>query len=218
MKTIVLAVTLGILTPLMLRAQFKKSDILLGGSLGLNFTRVSQQNGSSVTENKSVAFRPEVGIAVKKNRILGLQLIYQRAESGINKPETYGVGAFLRQYQPIGKSFYFYHQTGLDYIYSTSIQPNFDPVQPGITNIKNQSISLNLGAGLGYQVSRRVFLDVGFNNLISAGYSHTKFSSTPTSPVFTAPVKQNNFNLNTNLNNNFLQSAQLAFRIRLGKD
>jgi hypothetical protein len=65
--------------------------------------------------------------------------------------------------------------------------------------------------GISYQVSKRLHLETGFNNMLDIAYQHTK----ETEMNSTNEAKSNTFNISTSLNN--LASFTLGFRFLLTK-
>lgn len=151
----------------------EKGDKLIGGSL--SFTKAKgipiYDTSSKYT---SVNFSPSIGKFYKTNRMAGINLYYSHTnyKGQPYKQNHYGAGFFLRQYQPLGKSFYLFAEEGINgrigkresrYLYGQSF----------MEEEKTQSVSLFFFPGLAYGINKRLQLELTLPQLISLEYSHT---------------------------------------------
>jgi hypothetical protein len=59
-------------------------------------------------------------LVYNNNRAVGFSLSYNHLDYSLNDQKTngYGAGVFLRQYKPLGKSFYLFAQEALNFNYN----------------------------------------------------------------------------------------------------
>jgi hypothetical protein len=195
-------------------AQINKGVKALGGNLSL--TSTTEESPAEKYTNTSFSIAPSFMSVYKDNRAIGFILKYTHNETSYFqlKTNSYGAGIFLRQYKPLGKGFYVFAQESL----------NFDADQYKsvlssdtiiVTTAKTKTISVTVNPGLAFDVSKKFQLELlFFNNLLSAGYSHTDTQPGNLSePIF----KQNSFFINTNLNTSQLTSLNIGAKIFFGR-
>src|SRR5690349_21291248 len=101
-------------------SQITKGSIFLGGDLG--FSTQTSKNPGGKTDQSGFNISPVFGKAVKENLVVGGRLNFAYAHidnyegpGSEFKSSTYGVGAFIRKYKPLGKSgFYLFLQGGIN--------------------------------------------------------------------------------------------------------
>jgi len=199
---------LFVLLTSVLHSQINKGSVLLGGNIGFSTNKAKDTS----LKNNSVLVTPVAGIAVKQNLIVGILLSYGHSESNMTYPsaeteyKSYAAGIFVRKYVPLGKGFYFFGETGLNYqnysdTYDYTSQKN---------ELKGQSISIDLYPGVSYAVSKNFQLEFGIPQLVSLGYSKTEQLVNDATTQKTNGV---NFNAAASAFSNFV----LGFRIFLPK-
>ena len=171
MKKITFSCFLFVFLASVLHAQINKGSILLGGNIGFSTNKTKDTS----LKNNSVSVTPVAGIAVKENLIVGISLNYGHSENNLYSPsaeteyKSYGAGIFVRKYVPLGKGFYFFGETGLNYQnYSDSYIYGSQKNER-----KVQNISIDLYPGVSYAVSKKFQLEFGLPQLVTLGYSKT---------------------------------------------
>jgi autotransporter-like protein len=208
MKKILAFSFLTILVTSALRAQINKGSVFLGGNVG--FSTIKSKDTS--LENNSVYITPVAGIAVKQNLIVGVSVNYSHSKNNLNVPasqteyKSYGAGIFARKYVPLGKGFYLFGETGLNYqnysdTYTYTSQKN---------ELKVQSIGINLYPGVSYAVSKMLQLEVGLPQLVTFGYSKNEW-------LLNDATTQKSSGTNFNASASSFSSLFLGFRIFLPK-
>lgn len=191
-----------------LQAQITKGSVLLGGNVGFSTNKAKDTS----LENNSVYLSPVVGIAVKQNLIVGINFSYARSKNDLNAPtsateyKSYGAGIFVRKYVPLGKGFYLFGETGLNYQEYSDTYTN--PYQK--LELKAQNVSINLYPGVSYAISKTLQLEFGLPQLVTLGYSKTE---NLVNDATTQKTSGGNFNASASSFTNFV----LGFRIFLPK-
>jgi hypothetical protein len=172
MKKIVFFSFLFVVLSCFLHAQINKGSVLLGGNVGFSTTKAKDTS----LENNGVSVSPVVGIAVKQNLVVGLSFNYSHSKDNLNlnnyqsEGKSYGAGVFVRKYVPLGKGFYLFGETGLNYQdYSGAYTYTYQK-----TELKVQSIGINLYPGVSYAISKKLQLEFGLPQLVTLGYSKTR--------------------------------------------
>lgn len=203
-------------------AQIKKGAVLLGGQLGFNnstsdvtFSPPNPPNTTQNQKNKGGNFNIAIGKAVAENAVIGLNAGYSGGKnentSGVNsftsKYNQYNAGVFYRQYRKLANRFYFFGEGGIGYFTSKQTDTN----TPAINNVTRKSTGgqMYLTPGIAYQIGKKLQLELLIPNIVSANYSVNKTTSTGSN------TKQDQFNINTNLNGLALNSAGIGFRFVL---
>ena len=199
-------------------AQIDKGSIFLGGQISYyNQSASSPQDSNQTSKNKQFNFTPAIGIAVKNNVIVGIDLTYVYTKTlTTNYPynqitNTFGAGVFMRRYVPLGKGFYVFGQGRIGGTYNTGKIKQGNPEIDD--DIKGYTVSFGFYPGVSYQVSKRVHLETGFNNLFYIEYDHNRDNQTNTGVV--TAVKTNTFSAGSSLNN--LAAFTLGVRVLLSK-
>jgi Outer membrane protein beta-barrel domain len=213
-KKILLSVTAAFCFLQILSAQISKGSVLLGGGFGLN-TSTAEQGGFKGKTN-GFFLNPAAGVAVKNNLIVGgdLQFNHSKNESVPNysdKNQTYGAGFFVRKYKLITGKFYFFGQGRIGLSYSKG-----ENVQTGnsITNSKGWGTGFSIQPGISFAVNKRLHIEAGFNDIVTASYQHRKIEYGAFS---NSERKENNFSIATSLSN-FSSSLFFGFRFLLNKN
>ena len=172
MKKIILLTSLFLFTTSIIHAQINKGSVLLGGGIGFGSNKIMD------TDKKSsyISLSPAIGIAVKQNFIIGVNLIYGHSKNNFNSPgseshsNSYGGAIFLRKYLILGKGFFLFGETGISSQTST--------ITNTFTSDKNEQkiwgLSVYLYPGLSYAVNKRFHLEAGLPQLANIGFSQSK--------------------------------------------
>lgn len=187
MKKHFLLLTTGLFTVVLVNAQIKKGDVLLGG--GVTFgTTSSKPNPSDAT---TISVYPSIGKAVKDNLVVGLNLGFGHYHSkggstpaSISNSYSYSLGAFVRRYKELGAKFYLFGEGDLTGTYSRA-KNYFDGTDPSsVPASKTWSANAAVGGGIAYFVSPHVQLETGIQDLAYAGYNHASGGGGSTSHGF----------------------------------
>jgi len=191
-----------------LHSQINEGSVLLGGNVGFSTNEAKDTS----LKNNSVSISPVAGIAVKQNLVVGISFSYGHNKNNLNAPgaqvegESFGVGIFARKYITLGKGFYLFGETGLNY-FSFSYTYTYSSQK---TELKAQNININLYPGISYAVSKKLQLEVGLPQLVTLGYSKNK---TLENDIATQKTDGVNFNASASSFSSFV----LGFRIFLPK-
>ncbi len=200
------------------QAQINKGSIFLGGQVSYyNQAASSPQVANQTTNNNQFNFTPAIGKAIKNNLIVGVDLTYVYTKTlTTNYPynqitNTFGAGVFMRRYVPIGKGFYVFGQGRIGGTFNTGKIKQGDPEFDD--DIKGYTVSFGFYPGISYQVSKRVHLETGFNNLFYIEYDHTRDNQTNAGVL--TDIKTHTFSAGTSLNN--IAAFTLGIRVLLSK-
>jgi len=158
-------------------SQFNKGSVLLGADL--SFSTQTSTNGSN--ENKSSGFyiSPTVAVATRLNTFWGGSLSYSHSknESVPNNEQTnnfYGASIFCRKYKQVLGKVYAFVQGGINGgvgKFENNSGPDF------YSESDNFNLGLNIIPGISVNVTKKVYIEAGINNIASVNYSHSKTSS-----------------------------------------
>jgi len=204
------ALTIAVLS----HAQINKGSTALGGNLSFNTSSVESPQDKYT--NTSVTIAPAFMSFYKNNHVFGFVLRYTHQETSYYqlKTNSYGAGAFLRQYKFLGKGFYVFAQEALNFDAN-----EYKSVLSGdvaiIVDNKEKSVNITANPGLAFDVSKKFQLELlFFNNLLSAGYSHaTSRPDNVSHPLDT----ENSFFLNANLDFSQISSLNIGAKIFFGR-
>jgi hypothetical protein len=193
------------------QAQIKKGDILLGGNFGFSTSSSNPSNGKQSNFNVS----PHIGKAVQDNLVVGINLIYGHNSSSnmsyTSKGDFYGAGIFVRKYKYLGSGFSVFMEGGLGGTYNK--QDNINPTGYTSNKTKTYSINAHFDPGVAYAISKRVQVETGFQDLVTANYSHSKNTDYDIStPGNSSNYSSDSFSLGANLSsvlNNFIVGFRL---------
>ncbi len=200
---------------LLANAQFNKGNVLLGGQLGYGTTKNTAEP-TPFQKTGGGNFTIALGKALNENTVFGINFSYLPGSQSNDDPnsgyvnyKTYGyaAGVFYRKYKSLGKEFYLFGESGLNYQGSTFSDKD-------ISGNKTLSGSSNGGniyimPGIAYRISKKFFLEISVPNLFSASYNNSK---TTTSGITTT---QDQFSIGANLSSNTLSSLGIGFRLVL---
>jgi hypothetical protein len=113
------------------QAQYKKGEVLLGGSISFLTQNLSPDDPTMAyaLKNTTINFSPSIGWAIRDNLVEGVNLnvsysnVRQSIVGGIpsnstQKQQGYGIGYFIEHYNPLGKGFYLFVGGNLNGNYS----------------------------------------------------------------------------------------------------
>jgi len=196
------------------KAQVSKGNIVLGGNF--SFTTSGYGDGSSYSTYFFVS--PSLGKVYKENRIVGFNLNY--GYNGNIDPDlrtsSYGAGFYLTQYKPLGKGFLIFLKESLNTYYSHL--KNYSSTNQGtfISDNKSLSVGITINPGVAYDLSKKIQLELVFlNDLISAGYVHTKNVELGNPSNFR--FEQNSFYASTDNSVSNLTSLNIGAKIFFGR-
>lgn len=206
-------------------AQIRKGSIFLGGGISFGNQKIEMSGsgfGVPSQTTKLTIINPAVGIAIKDNLIIGINLTYSDAKQTVpsNNNSTLtikqaGGGLFIRKYFPIAERFYLFGEGGLGYLHQEQEQIDAFGSGSNTNSAKGYSINLNLYPGVSYAITKRFFLELGLNNLLAAKYESLTLSSRSTySPSVTNGTAKT-FSLTSSLSN--ASEISIGARFILGK-
>ena len=218
-----IATTIFICSVCTARAQYKKNDIIVGGSWGVMakpYSGAGTKNSDKLLYNSQL--QADVAIALKKNLLLGVRGGFG-ATSG-NTFYSYGQGygfvsnmnfsgdVYLRKYIPLGKKVSLFGELSVSYSGTRYLLSDFPP-QGTFTNttMKSRVFSLGAAAGISVKVSERVRLELAVNNMASARYGFTYNADN------TTPLGWRDSRFQFGPANGLLPNVSLGVKIKLGK-
>jgi hypothetical protein len=153
-------------------AQVKKGDFLAGINLSAKgLTHYDTTGGSSRTVKPSL--NPYFSYAVRNNITIGASVTLNSLNNGMfnfskNKHDI-AAAVFVRRYIPVGKKWYGYLQGDVTY-----------KSEAGLSYFNEwygyKQVGLNLSGGMGYNISSKVRIELGINNLAGVDlYRRTEF-------------------------------------------
>jgi hypothetical protein len=171
-----------------------RGQILIGGSLG--FGKSKTDNMDVITKSTNFYLAPSIGKFYRNNRLAGVNLIYNHTsftDKNLNR-NSYGAGIFLRQYQPLGKSFYLFAEEGIN-AYAGKYGLLYSSNPDSYVKAKEQTAYLYFFPGIAYGINKKLQLEIGLTQLINIGYNHRSYVY----EYLPEPNKnsENNFYLNT---------------------
>lgn len=147
-------------------AQYDKGSMLIGGTISASTNKA--ESGQNEQKNRFFNLTPSFGQFYKENRLAGVSLgIGVGRQDTVSKSVSYSAGVFLRQYLPMGKSFYLFGEEGLDYSRTKSRSNTVN----GETSQRTNRLDFSVHPGLAYGATRRIQLELLFPALVTIGYS-----------------------------------------------
>lgn len=155
--------------------QFKKGSTLLGGDISFNTQKIKNLN-SPAEKSHGFTFSTVVAKATRDNLFWGGSLSFGSSKSVYNtnseaKGQTYYAGVFVRRYWPIHGRFNAFFQGGLNagrLISKTRQGADYR------MDSKATTVFASATPGISVAVSKKFFLEAGFTNIASIGYTHEK--------------------------------------------
>jgi hypothetical protein len=229
MTRILLILVIFISSSLIVSAQFKKNNILLGGQLsyGYSSNTYAQPNASfpindSKTNSGNITI--SLGKALNENTLVGIDLTYAPS-STTNYPSyngniplkyhsnAYIAGIFYRKYKSLGKEFYLFGQASAWYNWSD--QSGKDSIGEKLISGSSWSTGIDLYPGIAYRISKHLFLELSIPNLVYIGYSKSNSSNQYGTVTEVQTSKYDQLIVSTSLNSNPLNALGIGFRLIL---
>lgn len=165
----------GIAGMLAASAQLDKGRLLLGGRATFSSDKTkydSPLSGPYTVKETRQSYGILAGVFLRTNLLAGVSLGYQRKPSfAANQlegmPKIYSGGLLLRRYFPVGKGFYFHLGGALNYTRGVSADYITQTYSGRDTY---QQLSFGVAPGISFAFGRRILLETGFNNVLSAVY------------------------------------------------
>ena len=192
-------------------AQINKGSTALGGNINFSTNTSKSDNGFKITTT-SFLISPSLMTVYNNNQAVGFSLSYNHLNYNLGDQKTngYGAGIFLRQYKPLGKSFYLFAQESLDFNYSKG--GSFTDSLSSVEN-KTYGVNFTVNPGLAYDLSKKFQLELlFFNDLLSVDYSHNDLVQ-----LNSSTIKSDNFNISANLNASQLTALNIGAKIFFGR-
>jgi hypothetical protein len=209
------------------QAQITKGTILLGGDLGFStYSDKTTSNGTNMglipssTKFTEFSIAPSIGMAIRDNLVLGLNLglgYSNETNNPDSKENDYSIGIFLRNYKYLGSRFYFFGETRLGFSYDDATSDD-STGYPTHEETKSCNVNLSFSPGVAYALNRKWQLEVEFPGVLSAQYIHGQtdylyaVQSAPSNPS-TQHQENSEFNFNTSLATNFNLEVGLRYVI-----
>jgi hypothetical protein len=197
-------------------AQFKKGDVLAGGTLSYSSTKSTMVDNPDDQKSNTGNFNISLGKALKENTVFGVNISYQphsvTSGSGANwtrdRTDGYGISIFYRMYRNLGKEFYLFGEAGGGYIGSTSSLK--DRAGDKLSTGTSSGGQIYVTPGIAYKISSKFFLELSIPQIFSAAYTSAK---TKSGSAVTA--SSDDFSIGANINSNPLNSLGIGFRLIL---
>ena len=200
-------------------AQIKKGTVLLGGQIGFSLQKTKNDPAPPNPyppdfKSTNITLSPAFGKAIKDNLVIGADIYYsylkyQSYQPQQQKNNAYGAGLFVRKYNDLGKGFYFFVQGRAGVTYNR--QETEDLLAPvNNTLSKGYEIQIAVYPGIAYNVSKKLQMEAGFNNLGYLQFNHSKSTALPASSW---SAVTNNFSAGSSLSN--FSGLTPGFRILL---
>jgi hypothetical protein len=175
MKPIQLFVLISLLFTSTVYSQFNKGSLLLGADLSFN----TQHYSMNTTENNTHGFNfsPIIAVATKQNTFWGVSLNAAYSKSDVSFPSneqifhSYGGSVFCRKYKPITTRLLAFVQGGITAGFGKFESNNGPDLH---ADSKSFTAGLNITPGISVGISKKVFLEGGFNNIAAISYGYTK--------------------------------------------
>jgi len=156
-------------------SQFNKGSLLLGADL--SFSTQSYSSGTTENDTHGFNFSPIIAVATKQNTFWGVSLnaAYSKSDASFPSNEqtfhSYGGSVFCRKYKAITARLLAFVQCGIAAGFGKFESNNGPDLH---ADSKSFTAGLNIAPGLSVSVSKKVFLEAGFNNIAAINYGHTK--------------------------------------------
>jgi hypothetical protein len=213
MKRIILLTIIAACTFSFSQAQVRKGTIFLGGSIYASNIK-NDFNGTDKNNSTEIGFSPAIGLAVKDNLITGIRLSYSSysynpTNNSNDTRHGYGGAVFIRNYIPLGKSFYLFGDASANYDRSKR--------ETTYTNILSTDILNNAGVilypGIAYSVSKHFQLEASINNLLMLIYTKSEHSNNDPNN----PSHYSNSGISFSVNAGGMSALNIGFRFMIGK-
>ena len=173
-------------------AQINQGRIQVGGSIGGNYQKIDSTLFQPEYKNTSINVSPSIGWFYKTNKLAGLFLNFGYYENDQNFKiisRSYGGGVFFRQYQPVLNKLYIFLNESGDYNYLSG---------NGNQKTHGYNIGASLQAGMAYDITKKMQLEISLNRLVNAAYQNG------------GGIK--NYNISTSLEKDVFSNIGFGFR------
>jgi len=193
------------------KAQITRGSTFIGGSLNFSSDKNEPSATTDVeTTNSSWAVRPQIGKAIRENKIAGIFLNFGGAinkqarfpsDLAQTKNEFYGGGIFFRNYFPIANRFYLFGDASLGVV-SVKNENLFDNGTTRFVAYNSKSIqsSLYVSPGVSFAASKKVHLEAALNNLLYLSFTSGKSKEYSTPGVLFRETKTKSVLASANAN------------------
>jgi len=218
MKKFILS-SLAVLIVFFSRAQIKKGQVVLGGSLGFGHSASTYDSSYHQSDTKFTSFNisPSVGWAIKDNLLFGVEATYTHQRSSTEQStvnthsdfNSFTGGVFIRKYKYLGSGFSFFAQGNADLTYGHTKYVN---TNPGNQNQDSYGFAMGFYPGVAFALSSRWQLETGFPNVGYINYNHSKYTAeTPAGKD--QHYSNNSFSVGSSLSNTYQLSIGLKYII-----
>jgi hypothetical protein len=200
-------------TTLQAKAQFVKGEKFLSGTLTASHTQRPDNYYTSINVSPSFTKFTSDRKAIVGKLIFGVVASRQTEPTIRQRYKNFnaGIGIARQNIFPVYNNFYFSTEYGIAAIYlwgEDVYNGGTGPVAKAQTTGYN--VMLNLKPEIGYRLSSRLLLGIGFNDFLAAG-----FRQTTRNPVIGKTETQSSLYLNTALSNMSIGQLSVRFGLRI---
>ena len=199
-------------------AQIKRKSVLLGGQISFEQQKSNNQDTNNLFQqtNRSGTYGLSLGIAVKRNLVVGLTgsispgkiSILNNGTLTTTETDRYEAGIFLRRYQQLLRRFYFFGEIDAT---GNIAKTESSTLNSGIS--KEKGVRLGVTPGLSYQVARKLHLEIAIHEIVGVGYS--KFTHDLPDPQPDSHSEKISFSTSLNSDNKTLGGVGIGVRLIL---
>jgi hypothetical protein len=160
------------------KAQISKGSIYLGGAISYANSKEDFDGTAPDGKIKALSINPAVGIAIKENLVVGLNLNYISFETSNYQGmyeidgDGFGAGLFARKYFPVAKRFFVFGEANAGFSGFDTKQTS--PFSNETVERDTKTIEANLYPGVAYNLTGSLYLEAAFAGLFSISYSTDK--------------------------------------------
>ena len=197
-------------------AQLNKGTIFLGGDL--SGSTYKTKDGAYEDSGGRFGLSAVFAVAVKDNKFFGGSLSYghyennQPTSSSSSDGNSYGASLFYRYYKPLLNKIFVFVQAGIPVNYTKN---EFFQSQNYYYTDKSFSVGLSVTPGISVAVSKKVFLEAGFNNVASLNYQHS--TTTGVNSGNNIDRSSNSFSFSSSIGS-FTYNLYFGFRVFIPKN
>ncbi len=149
------------------QAQTEKGNILLGGNVGFNSSKIDGANKSDV----NFSIMPTIGYFVSDNIALGTGVgySYDKKVSNKNLNQAFEVSPFGRYYVGLSDQFKFFGQLSVPMAFGNNKLVNDQGEVADDQYQSTTNIGINLAPGLAFYPTKKIGIELSVNGL---GYDH----------------------------------------------
>ena len=197
-------------------AQLNKGTILLGGDL--SGSAYKTKDGAYEDSGSGFSMSPVFAVAVKDNRFFGGSLSYGHYENNQPTPSlssvgnSYGASLFYRYYKAVLNKIFVFVQAGIPVTYAKN---EFTQSQNYYFTDKSFAVGLTVTPGISVAVSKKIFLESGFNNVASLHYQQSTTTGVNSGNIIDRSTSSLNF---TSSIGSFTYNLYFGFRLFIPKN